>query len=835
MKVSWNWLADYVDLDGLTPQQVADGLTNAGLEVEGDLDVTGPQFERVILAAVVQLGPHPNADKLRLVTVDCGPMGHTQVVCGAPNVAVGQRIAFALDGARVYSKKSNEWFTLGPATIRGVESRGMICALEELGLEGQFTSEPGIWPLTDRTTPEQVGLPLKTLLGLASDVVLHTAPTANRGDWMSYVGIAREVSALFNRPLKVPHGVTLPLANEGQPPLTVALGDPSLCSFYAGAYLKHLKLGPSPDWVRQRLDSAGIRSINNVVDVTNYVLLELGQPLHAFDGAKLGPAGVIGVRRAHEEESLATLDDTDRTLSPEAVLITHNGHAVAMAGVMGGSATAIDDHSTSVFLEAACFPTATTRRSARSQGIRTESSARFERGVDGGTTWAALERAVRLLQDWTGAQLCWTVSGGSAAAPELSVALRLSRLEALIGREYPPEKVVAVLQTLGFTLVSQSGDTLTFNVPSFRQRDVQTEIDLIEEVVRIDGYDQVPATLPRQSAMAVTSPRQQALSRVRHTLMGLGLQEVMTPSLVGPALLDRAGLTQVAAQEIRLNNSANQEEHDRLRQGLLANLLEVARYNVAQAEPTVWAFELGRTYWLRGKAGTKQTGVQEKLCLGGVWMGQPSLSPWQPTRPTDFFTAKGTVEALFTRLGLIDDLRFEAAKAEAIPACMHPGRTATVTFKGKALGVLGQVHPTIQKQLKLKQPVFLMELDADSLLKFWHQKPGKTDASKSAAAGQVVSIGAFPAIDRDMALCVPPGVSHGDIVAALKAKADETVREIRLFDEYKGQGLPEGHRSLAYRVVLRSDTQTLTDGAADATINGLRQAVVATIPGVSLR
>jgi phenylalanyl-tRNA synthetase beta chain len=843
MKLSYQWLQDYIDLTGISPQQLGDALTGAGLEVEGAIAYTGPRFTNVVVAKVLALTQHPNADKLRLVSVNLGEqLGTTEVVCGAPNVAEGQLIAFAQNGATVYSKKTGAWFTLTPAVIRGVASEGMVCSLEELALETQFSQpDGGIWVLNDLLTDAQIGLPLIEALHLGenADAILETAPTANRGDWMSYLGMAREVSALYHRSIR-PQPTVEALTVAPHPTLNIALEDPTVCDYYSGAVITGVTVKPSPQWVQARLAAAGIRAINNVVDVTNFVMLELGQPLHTFDAELLGLEGSVGVRYATAGETLACLDEQTYTLTEQSVVITKNNVPVALAGVMGGASTAIHEGTSTVFLEAACFPTSTTRRSARSVGIRTESSARFERGVDAGSVQTAMQRAIYLLQNWAGGQLVSWQAVGQPQATVVTIPLRLSRLAAIIGKPYTTPQVTNALQGLGFSITAQSDDLLTVSVPSFRQRDVVKEIDLIEEVVRIDGYATVPEQLPATNQTVVRSIRQRLLSQFRAVLCGLGLNEVMTTSLVGEALLTEVACSPATEQLVRLSNS-HSSEHTLLRQSVLPTLLEVLKTNLSFGEDSLWLYELGRAYFKRGKASHKQTGVQEKLNLAIALVGQPTATGWQAKHatPTNFYTLKGITEAFLERFGFSianQSLAFQPLEAHhALAGVFHPGRCATaiLTDKQKPIAVLGQVHPSIQKQLKSKQPIFLLELDADTLLKLIEQRI----VALASAEPSIIALSPYPAISRDMAFSAPTTLSHQAVLQFLETHQKTSfpaLTSVVLFDEYQGEGVQEGHRSLAYRFVWQTNERTLTDAEVDGWMTTLRQAFEQQL-GVALR
>jgi phenylalanyl-tRNA synthetase beta chain len=836
MKVSTTWLNDYINVRDLTPQTLADALTNAGLEVEGGIEESGVQFKNVIVAKVLALNPHPNADKLRLVTVNCGTeRGQSQVVCGAPNVEEGQRIAFALNGATVFSYKQNEWFTLTPAVIRGVASEGMVCSLEELALSHAYEQpDGGIWVLNDLLTDDAVGQALENALGLDADAdaILETAPTANRGDWMSYLGVARELSALFERPLQsiasLDDARLDAVLAQNASSIQVKLSDESVCPYYIGASLSGVKVGNSPSWLVQRLEASGIRSINNVVDITNFVMLEMGQPLHAFDAQKLGNTGVVDIRRAKADETLEALDEVTYTLNDENVVVTFNDVPVALAGVMGGQGSCIDETSTSIFLEAAFFPSASTRRSARQAGIRTESSARFERGIDEGGVKTAFARAIYLLEDLAGATLDAVSESSPLLVQKSTVDLSLTHLEKVVGKRYEADVVEACLNRLGFEVQTQSDDTLNVDVPSFRQRDVQKPIDLIEEVVRIAGYNDIEATFPASHQQVTSTLRRRILQELRHTLTGLGLNEAMTTSLVGDALLERVGAGFDQTLAVKLLNS-HSSEHTLMRQSVLPTLLDACLTNIQQGTASFNAFELGRAYFKRGKSSFKNTGVQEKLNLAVILCEQEPPTSWIKSASPDFYTLKGVLESVLERFALQDAVAFSSNVNDAM---FHTGRSATANFtaKNKVFANLGQLHPSIQKRLKLKSPVYVMELDLDLFIKTVEQ----AEASQNKGLPEVIQLSPYPEMERDLALVAEKGLSHEAIVHRIKGLAYETLQSVQVFDEYQGTGIEAGHRSLAYRFIWQAPDRTLTDKEVDTAMSAIREDLVSSL-GVSLR
>ena len=803
MRISLEWLSQFVDVDGLEPRAIADALTNAGLEVE-HIDVIGPVFSNVVVGKVTAVEQHPNADRLRLVSVDLGGE-QTKVVCGAPNVREGIRIAFAKEGASVINRKEGGMFTLGKAKIRGIESAGMVCSLEELGLETQYShDEDGIWPLDAITTDEQLGQDLKEALKLSGDTVLEVAPTANRGDLMSVIGVAREVAALFDRTLHTPNLQRF-IPIPGRTELEIKLQDPTVCRYYGGVMMRIIRLGPSPVWMVRRLAAAGVRSISNVVDITNYVMLEMGQPLHAFDQIKLNTSGEIDVRRARPHEKLVTLDSTERALTEESILVTMNDRPVALGGVMGGLTTEIDEYSKHLFLEAAYFPPAVIRKSAKSVGLRSEASARFERGVDIENCRNALLRAVELLKEHAGADFVRLVESAPPPVEKPQITLRFARIEKILGIGVEKETVARILKKLGFLLqATKESANVLVSVPSFRQGDVSREIDLIEEVIRIYGYDKVPYTLPHKTVAVDRTLRSRLLSKIGQAMRGQGLQEVITTSLIGENLLEKTGFTLDRDALVEVVNS-HSSDHTLMRQSLLPNIIEVAKFNQAQGNEDCWIYELGRTYFKRGKQDEKNSGVIEKLTCAGLLTGSRLHGDWNAKEEPDFFRVKGILENLFNLLGLAGSVEWQRPSQEI--AYLHPGKSA---------GQLGELHPALQGNLKFRQNLFVFEVDVEALFKALKQIPN---------AVETLSISPYPTVKRDMAFVADGDLSHAQIEAVLRKVSDPTLKDIALFDEFKSDKLGAGKRSLAYRLTFQSDAETLTDERIEQSFTAFKDAL----------
>lgn len=816
MRVSLEWLNELVTIDGLAPDVIAEALTNAGLEVES-IETLGGEFSGVLVGKVDAVEPHPNADRLRLVQVNLGSLGVNRVVCGAPNVAPGMRIAYAQIGAKVLNRKEGGLFELKPAVIRGVESTGMICSLEELGLQDQYPSPgDGIWPVNDYATDADLGKDLKTVLNLTPDTVLEVTPNANRGDLMSMRGVAREVAALFKRPL------SLPVVNTDTPaqssPFQIRLEDAGVCQYYAGAVLENVTIGESPDWMKKRLLHSGIRAINNVVDITNYVMLEFGQPLHAFDIHKLGQHGTVGVRSARSGESFRSLDGVDRPLVSQSVVVTFDDRPIALGGVMGGEETEISDTTRHVFLESAYFPSASNRKSARSVGLRTESSARFERGVDPAACESAFYRAVALLKELAGATLQSVAKDDHRDMKPLDVSFSFNRMTQILGLDIPCQEAQAILTNLGFEITPEaSPDRLQVRVPTFRGQDVTREIDLIEEVIRIYGYDNIPYTLPKDTVAPVRSFRSRLLDNIRQGMVGSGLTEVATHSLIGEALLRRTGCSQDPETTIHVANSQS-IDHTFLRQSLTPNLLEIAKFNQAQGNDDIWIFELGKTYVKRRPAQEKDAGVEEILYLGGLLMNGPREGVWHQTLETDFYTAKGVVENLFAQLNLQKSPRWRPL---ADRPSMHPGQAASISVGKTEVGVVGRLHPSLQEELKFKAPVYLFELNVEALFEILQGQP-QTVA--------VEALSAFPSVKRDIAFSASKTVTHQEVIRTLAKVNEPLLQDIQLFDEYTGAQLEAGTRSLAYRLTLQSTTGTLTEKEIDAAMDKLKRQLAMQLP-----
>ncbi len=716
MQVSLNWLNEFVDLSNIETSQIAHELTMSGLEVEGFEDVK-PMFTNIKTVKIEKIDNHPNSDRLHLVTVNTGS-GLKTVVCGAQNIAEGQIIPYASVGSQVLDRKTGEMFTLTPAVIRGVESQGMLCSADELGVsERNYQEEDGILILNRIFPNVGLGEDVKDVLGFEKDTVIEVAPTANRGDQMSVIGVARELSALFDKPLKLnPVECTNDLSTDK---FKVEIKDKDVCKYYSLGLLKNIKIKPSPDWMQKRLIASGVRAINNVVDITNYVMLEYGCPLHAFDYNKLN--GYLCVRRAEEGEKLVTLDGVERNLTTDTVLIATEKEGVCLGGVFGGENSEIDDNTTAIALEAAYFTPVSNRKSSRSAGYRSDASARFERGIDIEAVKPALMRAMQLLVEYADAEVIGMVEDGENKLDPIEITLRYNQIKRILGCEIAPERCDNILENLGFEKLGGNDAAAKFLVPSFRAYDVTREIDLIEEIARINGYDKISPTLPSKSQTPEISLDERVTKRVHELMLSAGLNEIQTSSLIGKSLLDKFKIPYDDANAVKVANAAS-EEYSMLRQTLAASVLNCMKYNFDNGQKTFWAYEIGKTYLKVSEADEKNSGVKETTVLEGVITGEVQNSKWQNTVKTDFFMVKGIVENLFEDLQITRRIKIvplEQTELAKTHKTIHPYRTAVILLLGKKpqpIGYFGQLHPTLQDKLKLNQEAFMFKVDLDEVI-----------------------------------------------------------------------------------------------------------------------
>ena len=825
MQVSLNWLNEFVDLSNVEASQIAHELTMSGLEVESVEDVK-PSFTNIKTVKIEKIDAHPNSDRLHLVTVNTGS-GLKTVVCGAQNIQEGQVVPYASVGSQVLDRKTGEMFTLTPAVIRGVESQGMLCSADELGVsERNYQEEDGILVLNRIFPDVELGKDVKDVLGFEKDTVIDVAPTANRGDQMSVIGVARELSSLFNTPLKFnPVECTKDLTTDK---FKVEIKDNDVCKYYSIALLKNIKIKSSPDWMQKRLIASGVRAINNVVDITNYVMLEYGCPLHAFDADKLD--GYLCVRRAEEGEKLVTLDEVERTLTTDSVLIATKDKGVCLGGVFGGANSEIDDNTTSLALEAAYFTPATNRKSARSAGYRSEASARFERGIDIEAVKPALMRAMQLLVEYADAEVVGVVEDGENKLEPLEITLRYPQIKRILGCEIASDRCDNILENLGFKKLGGNAAAAKFLVPSFRAYDVTREIDLIEEIARINGYDKISPTLPAKAQTPTITLEEKVIKRIHELLLSAGLNEIQTSSLIGKPMLDKFKIGYDDENAVKVLNAAS-EDYSMLRQTLSASVLNCMKYNFDNGQKNFWAYEIGKTYIKTSPADEKNTGVKETRVLEGVLTGEVQNSKWQIKTSTDFYAVKGIMENIFNDLEVSRRIKLapleetELAKDNNI---LHPYRTAVVMLLGKKpqpIGYFGQVHPTLIDKLKLNQDAFLFNLNLTELI-----------SAVKETVPRFKHLPQFPEVRRDIAFIINDDVTFEDIQKVIKSSVKQNIfKGSEIFDVYQGEHVEDGFKSVAFRIKMQDENATLTDEIIEQQMTSVREKLQKTYAQISFR
>lgn len=793
MRFSEQWLREWVNPPVRTDELAAQ-LTLAGLEVDAVAKVA-PDFEKIVVGHVLTATPHPNAERLKVCSVDVGSGDPLQIVCGAANVAAGQRVPAALVGAVLPGNKHIE-----RARLRGVESAGMLCSAVELGVA---ESSEGLMMLPSDAS---VGQSVREVLGL-DDVTLELGLTPNRGDCLSIVGVAREVAAL-NR-LELTRRDWTPVAARIADTFPVVLQAPKACPRYAGRVLRGIRRdGVTPLWMKERLRRSGVRSISPVVDVTNYVLLELGQPLHAFDLAKLH--GGIEVREARAGEVLTLLDGQTITLRSGTLVIADVTHPVALAGIMGGQDTAVSVTTQDLFLESAFFaPTAMAGR-ARQYGLATESSRRFERGVDPELPRRALERATTLLLEIVGGEAGPVIEAVEPDyLPERSpIALRASRLERMLGCALDGEEVAQILQRLGMqVMTAATGDEWRVTPPSYRF-DISIEADLIEEVARVHGYGQLPMAKPLVGVSVRPPARTPSDAHaVRKLLVARGYHEAITYSFVDPQLQRHV---QPDIPGIRLANPIAADMAE-MRTTLWPGLLQALLYNLNRQQSRVRLFEVGNVYLPGGQP------AREHAVVAGVASGSALAEQWGvPNRRVDFFDVKADVEAVLGLTGRGCEFIFKSDRQPSL----HPGQCAAIhAVNGNVVGWVGTVHPELQRVLDLPQPVILFQLELEAL---------------SSRLPRFEELSKFPAIRRDIAIVVDESVTARAVKECITSRGGELLQEVQLFDVFRGERIDSGRKSLALGLTIQDTSRTLTDEDVDALVKNIVEALHSQL-GATLR
>ncbi|RLB07940.1 MAG: phenylalanine--tRNA ligase subunit beta [Deltaproteobacteria bacterium] len=777
MRVSFSWLREYVDFD-LTPSELAERLTMAGLEVEG-VEEVGTDLKGVMVAQILSICPHPRADRLSLCQVRVGEEV-LPIVCGAGNIKEGDKVPLALVGAEL-----PHGVRIERADIRGQISEGMMCSEAELGLS---TNSDGIMILPPEAP---VGIPLMDFLNLR-DHILEVSLTPNRGDCLSMIGMAREVAALTGGRFHPPTPKLLEGQEQVETFVRISVLDPDLCPRYSARLIKGVQIGPSPLWLRLRLERAGMRSINNVVDVTNYVMLEYGQPLHAFDYDRI-KGGQIVVKRAAEGETFFTLDGMERALDRDTLMICDAARPVAIGGIMGGLNSEIQDDTSRVLLESAYFSPAGIRRTSRALGLQTESSYRFERGVDPEGVLPASLRAASLIAELAAGEVAkGVIDCYPSPIPRPQIRLRLAKVNALLGMSLEQKEVEGILERLGIEVKEDQGKEWVLSPPTYRS-DITREIDVIEEIGRLKGYDSIPVEIPKMWILPQKRGSEDELEkRAKEVLVGLGFYEVITYSFISPQSLRALRLPSddPRVHPLPLLNPLT-EEQSVMRTTLLPGLLTTASYNLSHKNRDLKLFEIREVYFpKKGKL------PEEKRSLAGLAMGVFRAGGWNVSpKEVDFYDIKGCVERLLAELRVPSPI---FSSAEGIPY-LHPSKGAAVKLEAEEVGTLGELHPEVAEAYELPPGVYIFELDLGPLLKYYRREI------------KFIPLPKFPSISRDVAVVVDEGVSAEEIRGVIWETKSKHMESVEVFDCYRGDPIPQGKKGLAFRIKYRSSKRTLTD------------------------
>lgn len=782
MKVSYQWLQEYLDLD-VAPQDLAEKIARTSVDIN-DVYSLSDGLKKIVVGEVVKCENHPDSDHLHVCQVDVGEEEPIQIVCGAPNVQEGKKVIVALHGARIADNQK-----IKRGKIRGVESNGMLCALQEIGFSDKIAPkdyEDGIYFLPDDA---KNGDPVFKYLGM-DDTIIDTDVTPNRGDMLSIYGNVNDIAAFYG--LK-PHFKEITIKEEGTEKtadlLQAEINDTKIAPTYKLRVIKGVKIAESPLWLQIRLWNSGIRPVNNVVDVTNYVLLKYGQPLHSYDYDQLSGKN-FGVRHANEGEKFITLDGDEQTLKANDIVVTVDDQPVALAGTMGGEGTAVSDDTTTVALEAAIFDPVMVRKQARRLDLHSESSMRFERGINPATVEIALNEAAEMIKELAGGTItAGIVTGSEAPAVDTPIKLSLAKINHVLGTSLTMEQVTDIFDRLAFAYTVDDDDQLTVIAPA-RRWDISLAADLYEEIARIYGYDNLPSTLPTMTRnRGGLTPRQRFIRASRHDLEGMGLTQAISYSLT---TVEKAKQFQIKplAEPMKLDFPMS-SDHVATRMNIVSGLLNDIAYNVARNVDNVALYEEGRVFL---PMGDERPVEQEHLAAAVT--GQMVANSWnKKDQPADFFQLKGIVERYLKNMGI-------AGKITYVPTSdrqeMHPGRTADIMVDDQLVGFIGQVHPQTAKEYKIPE-TYVFELNLELLL------------AAPKIENEYTPISKYPSITRDIALLVDDDVENATIVEAIKQKGGAYLKDIHLFDVYAGSHLPAGKKSLAYTLTYQDDKGTLTE------------------------
>ncbi len=775
MLVSYNWLKQYANIED-NATDLAEKITRGGIEVEG-VEYLADNISNVVVGYVETKEKHPDAEKLNVCTVNVGEEDNLQIVCGAPNVDAGQYVIVAKVGATLPGIKIKK------AKLRGVESQGMICSLKELGLNQSVVPknyQDGIYVFESE---QKLGADAVEVLGL-NDYILDLSITPNRADALSMRGLAYELGALYNQ--KVTFADSEVVENYPDTELKVVVESDS-CKNYLGQVVKNIEVKDSPLWLQSRLMNSGIRPINNIVDITNFVLLEFGQPMHAFDKDLVGNS--IVVRNAKDGEVLETLDGEERKLQENDLVITDGTKPIALGGVMGGKNTEVSNNTKNIILESAYFNPVSVRRTSAAHGLRSDSSARFEKGIDPNMQKAAIQRAVELILELCPNATVEASVGVVNKEEEKEVVISTSYINNYLGITLSTEEITSILESLSFS-VEVDGEELTVKIPT-RRPDISIKQDLVEEVIRIYGYDNLASTLPKfsKTTKGGLTYSQRAIRDLRKVYVGLGFNDTINYSLVSDE--ESTQYTLDNHHKVRLMMPMT-ETHSTLRQSLIPGLLNTVQYNVARKQKDLKLLEIGRVFF---GSGDDNIQPKETLYLSGALTGEENSTKWlKESSVIDFYTAKGYLEVIFERLGLDEKVSYKKAKI----AGMHPGRTAEVYLGEKLIGFIGEIHPVVASDKDLNE-TYVFEINLDEVISESKVKPKYEEVTK------------YPEITRDIAMLVDLVDEYQNIYDVIESINSKLITKIELFDLYVGPELLVGKKSIALTITYSDKQKTLTD------------------------
>lgn len=781
MKIPLSWLKEFVDLD-LPIQQLDKILTLSGLEVDA-VETLTPGFQKVVVGSIIQVEKHPDADKLSVALVSDGTDEY-QVVCGAPNCRTGIKTAFAMVGARLQDDEGKQ-FKIKKSKLRGVESLGMLCTGKELGISEEHE---GIMEFAEHL---QVGSDLQELYG---EVVLEVSLTPNLNHCASMIGVARELAAATHQVVRLPK---IELTEEGgkiDEVARVSIEDKVNCPRYACRIIQNVKIGPSPDWMQKKLIASGIRPVNNIVDITNYVLLETGHPLHAFDLDQLAGHEII-VRHSEEGESFVTLDGKTRSLMSDDLMICDQEKPIAIAGVMGGSNSEVSDQTKNILLESAYFLPSSVRRTSKRLGLSTDSSKRFERGADPNQVLRSLDRAAMLMQELATGKICTgVIDVKDHEFPEKTVTCRVARTNQLLGTQLSMSEIESVFQRLGMESTWDGQDTFTVRIPTYRV-DIFGEIDLIEEVARIYGFENISRAPAKYSTSTMPHAPIFLFEReVRMRMASEGLQEMLTCDLVGPKLLQVVKESVMPDEAVVTVMNPTSVEQSILRTSLLPGLLQVVKYNMDRQNDDISGYEVGRVHFKDGDQ------YREQSVVGIVMTGNVMQQHWDPkSREVDFFDLKGIIENFLAELG-ISNVTF---RSDQLPQ-FHPGRQASVFVNEMDVGALGEVHPSIVRRLDVSQRIYFAELDLHNLVRVRKREAKMTEISQ------------YPGSDRDWTITVEESVSVQNILDSIHEVPSRLLEKVSILDIYRSDKLGKNIKNVTFHFVYRDPRKTLAQETVDA-------------------